>query len=153
MLCSCLDCTRDSTVKFRRMYCIGRLSVTQFQQPFWKPRQSSVLKSSAQTETRLRAPQQDDPPLPEMSERAIAAEDERVYSRRYHLYKAEALINLLFGALVWMIGLKMILQFLNADPSKLIVKMVYALTTPFLLPFIGVAPGFPFGPFLIDVSG
>jgi hypothetical protein len=131
------------------------LNVSQYRQPFWKPKQTKVnIKGpNGNSHPTAHHARPDDPPLPAMAEVAIAAEEARLYALRFRLYKAENVINFGFGILTWLIGLRMILEFLGADPTRIVVKITYSLTTVFMLPFIGIAPGIPFGPFLIDVSG
>src|SRR5688500_20086609 len=57
---------------------------------------------------------------------AIAAEEMRLYHVRFRLHKAESVLNFLFGCLTWLIGLRMILEFLSADPAKFVVKATYS---------------------------
>lgn len=135
--------------------------MSQYREPFWKPKPTKVnikgtngnSQPNAYSQVTDQHSRPDDPPLPAMAEYTIAAEETRLYQLRFRLYKAENVINFAFGILTWLIGLRMILEFLNADPTKLVVKVTYSLTTLFMLPFVGIAPGIPFGPFVIDVSG
>jgi uncharacterized protein YggT (Ycf19 family) len=117
------------------------------QNPYWKPR-----PQPSPTQPHLSVRRYDDPPLPVQDDQFVEPHP-ALADIRVHLNKAEAVMRFLFGMLVWGISLRMMLQFVSASPDKLITRLTYLFTAPFLLPFEGIAPDMEFGPLLIDVSG
>jgi uncharacterized protein YggT (Ycf19 family) len=128
-------------------YRIG-LELIVSQNPYWKPR-----PQPAPTQPHLTVSRYEDPPLPAHDEQIVEAHVRPQPDMRAHLNKAEAFMRFLFGTLTWGISMRMLLQFISASPDKLITRLTYVLTAPFLLPFEGIAPALEFGPLLIDVSG
>lgn len=47
-------------------------------------------------------------------------------------------INLVFGIIEALIGLRIILRLFGANPGAIFVSWIYSLTTPLLLPFFGM---------------
>jgi hypothetical protein len=121
------------------------------QSPFWKP-----SPQPSPTQPHLTVRRYDDPPLPTHDDQIVEGHltpQPAPIMMRAHLDKAEAFMRFLFGMLVWGIGLRMMLQIISASPDKLITRLTYLFTAPFLLPFEGIAAPLEFGPLLIDVSG
>jgi hypothetical protein len=122
------------------------------QNPYWKPR-----PQPSPTQPHLSVRRYDDPPIPTHDDQIIETHltpQPTPLNMRVHLDKAEAFMRFLFGLLVWgIIGLRMMLQFISANPDNVITQLAFLFTAPFMLPFKGIAPPLPFGPLLVDVSG
>ena len=54
------------------------------------------------------------------------------------LYYARRVVSLLFGILAVLIGLRIVLLLLVANPGNAIVDFVYSVTEPFVAPFRGI---------------
>jgi hypothetical protein len=117
------------------------------QNPYWKPR-----PQPSPTQPHLSVRRYDDPPLPAHDDQVFEAQPAHI-AMRARLDKAEAFMRFMFGMLTWGISLRMLLQFISASPEKLITRLTFLFTAPFMLPFEGIAPPVPFGPLLVDVSG
>ncbi len=61
-----------------------------------------------------------------------------VAERRLILYRISQLIWLASGVLEAMIGLRVFLKLIAANPNALFARFVYAMTAPFLRPFAGL---------------
>lgn len=58
--------------------------------------------------------------------------------QRFISFKTTQIIVLGFGILEVIIGLRIVLKLIGANPDSPIVAMIYGITTPFLAPFLGL---------------
>ncbi|HSG44036.1 MAG TPA: hypothetical protein VLA72_12845 [Anaerolineales bacterium] len=57
---------------------------------------------------------------------------------RFISFKTTQIIVLVFGILEVLIGLRILLKLIGANPDGPIVTLIYGITTPFLAPFLGL---------------
>ena len=57
---------------------------------------------------------------------------------RFVSFKTTQIIVLGFGILEVVIGLRIVLKLVGANPDSPIVALIYGMTTPFLAPFLGL---------------
>lgn len=58
--------------------------------------------------------------------------------KRFISFKTTQIIVLAFGILEVIIGLRIVLKLIGANPDSPIVALIYGITTPFLAPFLGL---------------
>lgn len=58
--------------------------------------------------------------------------------QRFISFKTTQIIVLVFSILEVMIGLRIVLKLIGANPDSPIVAMIYGVTAPFLAPFLGL---------------
>ncbi len=78
--------------------------------------------------------------------RDVAAE------RRQTLYQISALIGFFFGILEGLIGIRILLRLIGANPQNPFASLVYNFTALFLAPFNGLVPTPAAGPLVLEVS-
>jgi len=70
------------------------------------------------------------------SEREV--EEDRAEHRRIEIYRVNGIIWLLFGILEALIGLRVILKLLAANPDNAFATFIYRISRVFLIPFFGL---------------
>jgi hypothetical protein len=82
--------------------------------------------------------------------RTSQSEPER--EQRIFTFKASQLIWLVFGVLEVLIGLRIGLMLVGANPGSPIVAMIYGITSLFLLPFTGLINSPTIGGSVLEIS-
>lgn len=72
--------------------------------------------------------------------------------RRRTLYQISALIGFFFGVLEALIGIRVLLRLIGANPGNAFASLVYNFTALFLAPFNGLVPTPAAGPMVLEVS-
>lgn len=72
--------------------------------------------------------------------------------RRFISFKATQIILLVFGFLEAIIGLRIVLKLIGANPDSPIVALIYGITTPFLAPFLGLIGTPTIGGMVLEAS-
>jgi YGGT family len=82
--------------------------------------------------------------------RTSQSEPER--EQRIFTFKASQLIWLVFGVLEVLIALRIGLMLVGANPDSPVVAMIYAITSLFLIPFVGLIGSPTFGGLVLEIS-
>jgi len=80
------------------------------------------------------------------------AQDEPDRELRLFTFKATQLVWLLFGVLETMIGIRVVLKMMAANPGSPIVAFIYAFTELFLWPFAGSVTPVVVGDMILELS-
>ncbi len=72
--------------------------------------------------------------------------------RRRTLYQISALIGFFFAVLEGLIGIRVLLRMIGANPQNSFASLVYNFTALFLAPFNGLVPTPAAGPMVLEVS-
>lgn len=81
----------------------------------------------------------------------LDAERRRYTERRLALLKATQAIWLALGVLETMIGLRILLRLIGANPASAFAGFLYAITDVFLWPFFGLTPSPAAGNLVLDI--
>lgn len=71
---------------------------------------------------------------------------------RFISFKTTQIIVLVFGILEVIIGLRIVLKLVGANPGSPIVALIYSITTPFLAPFLGLIGSPTIGNMVLEAS-
>ena len=71
---------------------------------------------------------------------------------RFISFKTTQIIVLVFGILEVIIGLRVVLKLVGANPGSPIVALIYSITTPFLAPFLGLIGSPTIGNMVLEAS-
>ncbi len=88
---------------------------------------------------------------PGMERREVYSEDVAA-TRRQELYQASALIGFLFGVLEALIGLRVLLKLIAANPASPFASFIYNFTGLFLWPFNGLTRTPAAGGMVFEIS-
>jgi uncharacterized protein YggT (Ycf19 family) len=72
--------------------------------------------------------------------------------QRFISFKTTQIILLVFGILEAMIGLRIVLKLIGANPDSPIVALIYGITAPFLAPFLGLIGSPTMGNMVLEAS-
>ncbi|MBK9925097.1 MAG: YggT family protein [Anaerolineales bacterium] len=72
--------------------------------------------------------------------------------QRIFTFKATQLVWLLFGILEVLIGLRIGLMLIGANPGSPIVALIYGITSLFLFPFVGLLGSPTYGGMVLEIS-
>ncbi len=72
--------------------------------------------------------------------------------RRRTLFQISALVGFFFGVLEGLIGIRILLRLVGANPQNAFARLVYDFTALFLAPFNGLMPTPAAGPMVLEVS-
>jgi len=93
--------------------------------------------------------QSDSDPIHEHEEEVVEVRGE---SDSLTVYRFTGLIWLGFGLLEVLIGLRVFLKLIAANPGNLFAQFVYALSEPFLIPFFGLTWTPAVGGFVLEIA-
>lgn len=122
-------------------------------QPYWKARDdpgppaSQTLPGSTARPDLFEVEQEFEPQPVQMSPVQRSAAQQRL-----RLHKAADLIRLLSGGLAWLIGLRILLRLVAANPESGFARLIFGITGPFVAPFQGLVQEVAFGPLVLEVS-
>lgn len=88
---------------------------------------------------------------PVVEQREVVTED-LAASNRQALYQLSALIGLLFGILEGLIGIRILLKLIAANPANEFARFVYDITAIFLAPFRGLTATPAAGGVVLEIS-
>lgn len=77
---------------------------------------------------------------------------DEVAERRLWLYRISQLIWLACGSLEILIALRILLKLIGANPQAGFAQMIYAFSTPFLLPFAGLTTNPTFEAMVLEIT-
>jgi hypothetical protein len=73
-------------------------------------------------------------------------------TRAWDVYRASQIVYLVFGVIEALILVRVILRLLAANPAAGFTSLIYALTYPFVAPFLGVFPSAGAGASVLELS-
>jgi uncharacterized protein YggT (Ycf19 family) len=82
----------------------------------------------------------------------LKSEKESGLGYRFISFKTTQIIVLVFGILEVLIGLRILLKLIGANPDGPIVALIYGVTTPFLAPFLGLIGSLTIGNMVLEGS-